>query len=53
MRRDGGNSGGDAQADVAEPAQFIHSGVDLLCARALRVEDGFSIVKDYEHLLRG
>ena len=25
MRRDGGNSGGDAKTDVAEPGQFIHN----------------------------
>ena len=52
MRRDGGNPGGEAQANVAELAQLIHNGIDILCARPLRIEDGFSIVKDYQHLLR-
>jgi len=53
MRRDGGDPGGDSKTDVAELTQLIHNGVNLLCARPLRIEDGFSIVKDYQHLLRG
>ena len=53
IRGDGRDTGGDAKTNVAESGQFIHSCVDLLCARCLRIENGFSIVEDYEHLLRG
>ena len=52
-RGDGGDARGNAKTDVAEPSQLIHSGVDLLRTHPLGVEDGFSIVEDHEHLLRG
>ena len=51
--RDGGDAGGDTNADVLEPSQFLHRGIDLLSVRALRVENGFGIVEDYEHPLGG
>ena len=53
VRRDDGDSGGNAQADVAEPTQFIHDIINLSRTRALRIEDGFGVVQDYDHLLRG
>ena len=52
IRGDGGDAGGDANTNVAESNQLIHHGVDLFRVHPLRVENGFSIVKDYDHLLR-
>ena len=51
--RDDRDAGGDAKTNVAESGQFIHSHIDFLCTRHLGIEDRFSIVEDYEHLLRG
>jgi hypothetical protein len=53
MRRDGGDPGGDAETNVAKPCQLIHHGVDLPRALPLQIEDGFGVVEDYDHLLRG
>ena len=53
MRRDGGNTGGNAKTNVAEPNQFVLDSVDPPCARPLRIEKGFSIIEDYKHLPRG
>jgi len=50
---DDGDSGGDAETNVAEPRQFIHIGVDLLRVRPLWIENRFGIFEDYERLLRG
>jgi hypothetical protein len=40
-RGDGGDAGGHANTNVAEPGQLIHNGVDLLRARPLWIENGF------------
>ena len=53
MRRDDGYAGGDAKTNVTKPSQFVHGGINLLRGSALRIEDGFCIVEDYNHLLRG
>ena len=51
VRRDGGDTGGDAKTNVVEPTQFVHNGIDLLPARPLQIENGFGIVEGDEHLL--
>jgi len=52
-RGDGGDPGGDAKTNITEPSQLIHNAVDLPCVCPLRIENRFSIVEDYEHLLGG
>ena len=52
-RGDGGDTGGDAKKNVAEPSQLIHRGVDFLRTRPLWIENGLGIIKDYDHRLRG
>jgi hypothetical protein len=49
--RDSGDAGGDAQANVGEPTQLLHHGIDLLGICPLGIEDRLCIVEDYEHLL--
>ena len=47
----GGDTGCDAKANVAEPTQFLHYGIDLLSAHSMRVENIFRVIEDYHHLL--
>jgi len=49
--RYGGDPGGDANADVVELAQLLYHGIDFLGTRGLRIENGFGIVENYEHLI--
>ena len=42
---------GDTKADFPEPTQFLHHVVDLLTACSLRIEDGFGVIEDYDHLI--
>jgi len=44
---DGGDTGCEAEANIPELAQFFHKGINLACA--LRVEDGFCVVKEQDH----
>ena len=53
MWGDGRNARSDAEADVFEPAQLVHHSVYVLGVSDLRVENGFGIVEDDEHLLGG
>ena len=48
----GGNPRSDTKADVVEPTQLLHNGIDLLGVRPLRIKDGLRIIQDYEDLLR-
>ena len=47
-----GNAGGEAEANVSEPAQLLHHGIYPPGVRSLRVEDGFGVIEDKDHLLR-
>jgi hypothetical protein len=49
--RDGGDARCNTKADVPEQAQLLHHGVYFPSICSLRVEDGFGIVENYEHLL--
>jgi len=50
-RGDGGDKGGDAKTNFAEPGRFVHNGVDLLRAHPLRIKNRFCIIENYDHLL--
>ena len=52
-RGDRRNSGGDAKANVLEAAQLLYHGIYFPGLSSLRVENGFCVVKDKEHFLRG
>ena len=51
MPGDGCDAGGDAETYCFEPTKFIDYGINLLSSCPLRVEDGFSVVKDQENFL--
>ena len=42
---------GDTKADVPGLSQFLHNVIDLLTACSLRIENGFGVIEDYDHLL--
>ena len=50
VRRDGGDPGCDEEADIAQPAELLYHIVYLLSARSMRIEYGFGVVEDYEHV---
>ena len=47
---DSGDTGGDAKTYVLDLAQLLHYGKYLPSARSLRIEDGFGIIQDKDHL---
>jgi len=49
----GGDAGGDADADVVEVAQLLHHGVYLLGVGSLRIKDGLGVIEEQENILRG
>jgi hypothetical protein len=51
IRRDGGEAGRDAETHSLQSAELLHCVIYLLRVRSLRVENGFCIVQDYQHLL--
>ena len=51
--RDGGDAGGDTETDVAELTQLLHHVIDPLSIHSLWIKNGFRIIEDDEHLLRG
>ena len=51
--RDGGDAGCYAKANVIELTQLLHHRIYLLSVRSLRVENGFRVIEDNEHLFRG
>ena len=53
MRGDSGDAGGNSKANVLEVAQLFHHSVYLPGIRSLRVENGFGIVEEQDHLHRG
>jgi hypothetical protein len=53
MRGDSGEAGGYGEADVGEAAEFYNYAVDLLGVGPLRIEDGFRVVEEDDHLPRG
>ena len=44
--RNGGDTGCEAEADVADPTQFLYCGIDLLGILSLWVENGFSVIEE-------
>ena len=50
---DGGGPRRDTGTDVAELAQLLHHGVDLLGVHPSCVENGFGIIEEHDHLRRG
>ena len=53
MPGDRRDAGSDKEIYCFELAQFVHRRIDLLGIRSLRVQDGFGVVEDDEHLLEG
>jgi hypothetical protein len=51
--RDHRDAGGDAKADVSEPAQFLYHGVYVPAISSLWIENGFCVIEDDEHFLGG
>lgn len=49
--RNGGNAGGDAEAEVAELTQLLYHRVYLLGVRSPRIENRLGVIKNYDHLL--
>ena len=45
--------GGDAKANISEPAQLLHHGVYVPGISSLRIENGFCVIEDEEHFLGG
>ena len=53
MWGDGGDAGSNAKANVAEPTQLLHHGIHLPGIWSLRVKNGFGVIEDQNHLVRG
>jgi len=51
VRRDDGDSGGDAKTNIAELTQLFHHSIYLVIVCSLWVKNRFGIIKDYEYLL--
>jgi len=51
--RNGGDTGGDTEANVAKLTQLLRHKVDLLRVRPLRIKNRLRVIEDYEHLLGG
>ena len=47
------NAGGDAKADISEPAQLLYHGVYVPAISSLRIENRFCVIEDDEHFFRG
>ena len=48
--RNGGDTRCETETNVGELAQFLQYSVDLPRVRPLRVEDGFCVIEEYNHL---
>jgi hypothetical protein len=52
IRGDCGDAGRDTETNVVGSTGFLYHSIYLSSVRPLRVEDGFGVFKDYEHIFR-